>query len=50
LAITRRLARMMGGDVTVQSAPGQGSAFTLRLPAKLQPNAANDRDGDRAAA
>ncbi len=50
LAITRRLARMLGGDVTVRSAPGQGSAFTLRLPAKLQPNAANDRDGARVAA
>src|SRR5262249_24667364 len=32
LAISRRLARMMGGDVTVTSAPGKGSVFTLRLP------------------
>ncbi len=31
LAITRRFSRMMGGDVTVQSAPGEGSTFTIRL-------------------
>jgi signal transduction histidine kinase len=32
LAIARKLARMMGGDVTVASEPGKGSAFTVRLP------------------
>jgi PAS domain S-box-containing protein len=32
LAVTRRLARLLGGDVTVQSAVGEGSTFTLRLP------------------
>jgi signal transduction histidine kinase len=32
LAIARKLARMMGGDVTVTSAPGKGSVFTVRLP------------------
>ncbi len=35
LAITQRLARMLGGDVTVRSVVGQGSAFTLRVPALL---------------
>jgi signal transduction histidine kinase len=33
LALSRKLARMMGGDVTVTSEPGKGSVFTLRLPA-----------------
>lgn len=31
LAITRTLARIMGGELAVQSEPGQGSRFTLRL-------------------
>jgi len=32
LSIARKLARMMGGDVTVASEPGKGSVFTVRLP------------------
>jgi GAF domain-containing protein/anti-sigma regulatory factor (Ser/Thr protein kinase) len=32
LAIARRLARLMGGDITAESAPGAGSTFTLTLP------------------
>ena len=33
LALTRRFCQMMGGDVTVRSVPGQGSIFTIKLPA-----------------
>jgi signal transduction histidine kinase len=36
LALSRKLARMMGGDVTVASEPGKGSVFTVRLPASSQ--------------
>jgi signal transduction histidine kinase/DNA-binding response OmpR family regulator len=32
LAITRHFVRMLGGDVTVTSEPGDGSAFTLVVP------------------
>ena len=33
LYIARRLARAMGGDISVDSAPGQGARFTFTLPA-----------------
>ena len=32
LSVSRRLAQILGGDVTVASTPGIGSTFTLRLP------------------
>lgn len=45
LSISRKLARMMGGDVTAVSAPGQGSTFTFtfRAEAATQPAAAPGR-------
>lgn len=32
LALSRRLARMLGGDIRCESRPGVGSAFTLSIP------------------
>ncbi|HZO33153.1 MAG TPA: ATP-binding protein, partial [Chloroflexota bacterium] len=36
LAISRHFCRLMGGDLTVTSVYGQGSTFTMRLPAVLE--------------
>jgi signal transduction histidine kinase len=35
LSVSRRLARLMNGELTVASALGEGSEFTLRLPAAV---------------
>ncbi len=37
LALARRLARLLGGDVTVVSSPGNGSTFMLELPLQYDP-------------
>jgi signal transduction histidine kinase len=37
LALSRKLARMMGGDVTVTSELGKGSVFTVRVPVGATP-------------
>ena len=36
LALTRRFCQMMDGDVTVRSVPGEGSVFTIKLPAVMR--------------
>jgi signal transduction histidine kinase len=40
LAITKRFCHMMGGDVSVESERGKGSAFTIHLPAVVSGGAA----------
>jgi signal transduction histidine kinase len=33
LAISQRLCRLMGGEIVAESTPGEGSTFTMRIPA-----------------
>lgn len=37
LNITRRFCEMLGGDITVESEPGQGATFVVTLPLELAP-------------
>ena len=44
LAISQRLCRLMGGEISVDSAVDRGSVFAVRLPAQIDGTDAEDGD------
>ncbi|WP_065650298.1 aerobic respiration two-component sensor histidine kinase ArcB [Pantoea eucrina] len=46
LAVSRRLAQAMGGDITVSSAPGKGSCFVVEVNAPRVADEVEDADLD----
>jgi signal transduction histidine kinase/CheY-like chemotaxis protein len=46
LAISQRLCHLMGGDITVESTPGEGTTFTAHLPRNIVPPAGMSAEDD----
>jgi signal transduction histidine kinase len=42
LVISRQYCQLMGGDLTVESEPGKGSTFTMRIPVKVKVKASGE--------
>ena len=50
LAVSRKLARLLGGDIVVESVVGRGSRFTLTLPIEPPPPVQDAGDAERTSA
>ena len=48
LALSRAFARLLGGDIAVTSTPGQGTCFTIRVPARAPEPGSADGNGEMA--
>ncbi|MBK6796660.1 MAG: HAMP domain-containing histidine kinase [Acidobacteria bacterium] len=44
LSISRHFCRMMGGDISVSSRPGEGSVFTMLLPCEVKKSGRHEND------
>ena len=50
LAISRHFCRMMNGDITVDSVPGEGTTFTMRIPVEVIQRPTEDDEAPETAA
>ncbi len=47
LAITRKLVEALEGDISLESAPGQGCCFTVHLPVQVLAEVTGEAEGER---